>query len=283
MITIALATFKEAVRKKIVFLIIFLTAVYLAVFSFLIYSAYNQFKEMGTGVFDIVKQMSGFVSILGFYFSGMIVAFLTIMASVGAVSSDIESGTIQSVVTKPLRRSEYVLGKFLGLAALTGAYSMFLYLFLIMLNIVLGIPPLCNIDAATFLKGLLLFVFIPLALLSLCIFGSVTLKTLNNGIVVISIYILGMVGGMMEQIGASLKIDSLFNWGIFISLVSPFDSIYRKMISIVFSSINIAAAYAQPIFLSGSTPSNWMTAYALAFSTAFILLALRKFNRRDIT
>ncbi len=68
-----------------------------------------------------------FVSVPGFYFSSMLVAFLAIMSSIGAVSSEIESGVIHGVITKPVKRLEYVLGKYLGLAALLTAYSIFLW------------------------------------------------------------------------------------------------------------------------------------------------------------
>jgi len=284
MLAIALSTFKEAVRKKIVVIIGILTVMYLIVFSILMHYTFDHMRRINVDKMIVLANAAGFVSILGFYFSSMVVAFVTIMASVGAVSSDIESGIIHAVITKPIKRTEYVMGKFIGLAVLTIGYSTFLYVFLVLINLVLNIPPLNAIGPVTFSKGLALFWFEPLALLSLCIFGSVTLKTLNNGIVVIGIYIMGMVGGMMEQIGAVAKLEGLVKWGILISFVSPFESIYRKMISVIYHSISIMGSnLAGPFFMSGNVPSIWMMVYALAFSVVLVLLALRKFNRKDIS
>lgn len=284
MLAIALSSFKEAVRKKIIIIIGSLTILYLVLFCILMNYAFADLKKMNADNIVIIESASGFVSILGFYFSSMIVAFVTIMASVGAIASDIESGIIHAVISKPIKRMEYVLGKYLGIAIMAIGYSSFLYIFLIVINVVLGIPPLNSIGVVGFLKGLAFFCFEPLALLSLCIFGSVYWKTMNNGIIVIGVYILGMVGGMMEQIGSAVKLAGLVKWGIVISFFSPFESIYRKMISVIYSSVNIiGSTIAGPFFMSRTVPSTWMMVYALAFWVAFVLLAVRKFNRKDIS
>jgi hypothetical protein len=284
MFAITLSSFKEAIRKKIIIIIGSMTILYLVLFCILLNYVFGDLKKMNPGNIGIIENASGIVSILGFYFSSMIVAFVTIMASVGAIASDIESGIINAVISKPIKRMEYVLGKYLGIAVMTVGYSSFLYVFLVVINVVLNIPPLNIITTVDFLKGLALFCFEPLALLSLCIFGSVCWKTMNNGVIIIGVYILGMVGGMMEQIGSVVKLDGLVKWGIVISFFSPFESIYRKMISVIYSSVNIiGSSIAGPFFMSRNTPSIWMMVYALAFWVAFVLLAVRKFNSKDIS
>jgi ABC-type transport system involved in multi-copper enzyme maturation permease subunit len=236
------------------------------------------------GSMEIMETASGIISIIGFYFSSMIAAFVTIMASVGTISSEVESGVIHSVISKPLKRLEYVLGKYIGIAVMTIGYSAVLYIFLIVINFIFDIPPLNSIEPAIFLKGFSLFCYEPLVLLSFCLFGSVLWKTMNNGIISIGIYILGMIGGMMEQIGAAVKLDGLAKWGIVISFISPFDSIYRKMMSALYSSFNfIGTSFAGPFFISRNVPSVWMMVYTLVFWLGFVALAVKKFNRKDIS
>ena len=208
MLAIALSTLKEAVRKKIILIIVCLTILYLVLFSIVINYSMSEMRRLNADSMAIMSDISGFISILGFYFSSMITAFVTIMASVGAVSSDIESGIIHAVISKPITRKEYVLGKYLGIAAMAIGYSAFLYVFLVIINFVFDIPPLNAISLVYFAKGLALFCFEPLVLLSLCLLGSVCWKTMSNGIIVIGIYILGMVGGMMEQIGFVVKLGA---------------------------------------------------------------------------
>ena len=284
MLAIALSSLKEAVRKKIIIIIGSLTILYLVLFSIIINYAMAEMRMYNADSMAIMMNVSGFISILGFYFSSMIAAFVTIMASVGAVSSDIESSIIHAVISKPIKRMEYVLGKYLGIAVMAIGYSAFLYTFLVVINFIFDIPPLNTIGPADFIKGLALFCFEPLALLALCLFSSVCWKTMNNGIIVIGIYILGMTGGMMEQIGAVAKLDGLVNWGIVISLFSPFESIYRTMISVIYSSASfIGSDLAGPFFISRNVPSIWMTVYTLVFWAGLIMLAVRKFNRKDIS
>jgi ABC-type transport system involved in multi-copper enzyme maturation permease subunit len=283
MMAIAFATFREVIRKKVILVIGSLTLLYLVLFSLMIHFAMEDMRNSRIGSMEIIMTGAGIISIMGFYFSSMIVSFVTIMASVGTISSDIESGLIHSIVSKPLRRHEYVLGRYLGIAGLTIGFSAFLYVFLFIVNFIFDIPPLNHVQPPVFLQGFVLFCYEPLVLLSLCLFGSVVLKTMNNGILAIGMYILGMIGGMMEQIGTFIELNGLVQWGIFISLVSPFDSIYRKMMSVLFSSMNlIGTTFAGPLFISERVPSIWMMAYTLVFCLGFILLAIRRFNSKDI-
>ncbi|MCG8498810.1 MAG: ABC transporter permease [Firmicutes bacterium] len=283
MMTIAVASFKETLRKKILLLIGILTLVYLVLFGFIIYHAVKDINQWDSGNnLKIYMMASQTVSILGFYFSSMLVAFLTIMASIGSVSSEIENGVIHSVITRPIKRMDYILGKYLGLAALIILYSVFLYTSVVLICILLQLPVMKMLGIPPLLKGLLFFILQPIAILSLSIFGSVRFKTTVNGIVVIALYILGAIGGMMEQIGTAIENTNLINWGIFSSLLAPFDVIYHQMLDAVFSD----AGLANPMFamsgMQGNTPSQWMMVYIFVYIIGLTALAVRRFEKRDI-
>lgn len=127
MITIAVASFKEAIRKKLLVAVGILTILYLAIFGTIVYFFV---KDIGIGqknVLGVYEEVAFLVSMLGFYFSSMLVAFLTIMASMGSISSELESGILHSIITRPIKRSEYILGKYFGLFVLSTAYSLLLY------------------------------------------------------------------------------------------------------------------------------------------------------------
>lgn len=87
----------------------------------------------------------------------------------------------------------------------------------------------------------------------------------------------------MEQIGTAARLDGLVQWGIVTSLISPFDSIYRKMVEIIYSDSNVPLFMSSPLFLSNTTPSNWMMLYACIFLIGLLFLAVRKFNTKDIS
>ncbi len=279
MMAIAAASFKEALRKKLFILVAVVTLVYLIIFGIINYFVVKEIA--GEGALGALVVASTIVSFLGFYFSSMLVALLTIMVSVGAISSEVESGVIHSVVTRPLKRSSYVLGKYLGLGVLSVAYAVLLFAAVIGICAVFQLPIIKALEPVNLIKGLLFFALEPLAILSLSIYGSTAFKTLSNGIFVVSIYILGLIGGMMEQIGTMLENQSVTNWGIFSSLISPFDVIYRQVLSSVFLNMGITNPFTMQG--GGSAPSIWMLIYIFVYIPGLILLAIRKFKSKDIS
>lgn len=279
MMAIAAASFKEALRKKLFILVAVVTLVYLIIFGIINYFVVKDIA--GEGALGALVVASTIVSFLGFYFSSMLVALLTIMVSVGAISSEVESGVIHSIVTRPLKRSSYVLGKYLGLGVLSVAYAVLLFAAVIGICAVFQLPIIKALEPVNLIKGLLFFALEPLAILSLSIYGSTAFKTLSNGIFVVSIYILGLIGGMMEQIGTMLENQSVTNWGIFSSLISPFDVIYRQVLSSVFLNMGITNPFTMQG--GGSAPSIWMLIYIFVYIPGLILLAIRKFKSKDIS
>ena len=284
MIAIAAASFKEALRKKILILVAVLTFVYLALFGIITHFAVEDLARAGTlNTINALDVASNIISFLGFYFSSMLVAFLTIMASIGSISSEIESGVIHSIITRPIKRSSYVIGKYLGLGALSVIYSVFLFISIITICTIFKLPIVNSLEPLNIIKGLLFFTLEPIAILALSVLGSASFKTLSNGIFVISIYILGLIGGVMEQVGSMLSNQSLINLGIISSLISPFDIIYRQMISSIFRNIGITGPFMGSGGIASTAPSIWMIVYILIYIPGLVSLAVRKFSLKDIS
>lgn len=284
MLTIAYTSLLEALRKKILIFIGIITVIYLGLFSFVVYKMMEDISKSPTETgINIIVTVSQIVSFLGFYFSSMLVSFLAIMSSIGNISSEIENGTIHSIVTKPIRRMDYVLGKYIGHAVLITVYSIFIYCSIWGICMAFKLPVMNILALEDLLKGLLFFVIEPLTLLSLSIFGGVYFKTLTNGIFVISIYILSLIGGMLEQIGAAISNDNLINIGIFASLISPFDVIYRQMIAAIFSNLGTINPLAIGMNAIATLPSKWMNVYVGVYLVGLVFLTVIKFRKKDIS
>lgn len=280
---IMMANFKEALRKKLFLLGALVTLVYLGLFTLLMSMVEKDIHRMGNDASGMmVNTALPIVSIVGFYFSSMLVALLTILLSVGSISQDVESGVLHAILTRPIRRVEFVLGKYFGLAVFLTGYSTFLYFALLFIPWAVGFPIQSSLAFSDILNGYLLFILQPLTLLALSLLGSVSLKTLGNGVLMAALYILGLIGGMMEQFGGFLGNRDLVTIGILSSLVSPFDVIYRKMTSVLFSRTGMG----NPMFGSGlagnAEPSAWMMAYVGMYLLAMLFLAIRKFGKKDI-
>lgn len=282
MLDIALSTFKEIYRKKIFHLIAILTILYLSLLTFIIY---NVGKEMSqaNGIVNMITNISSIISFLGFYFSSMLVAFLTVMLSIGMVSTELESGTVLTILTKPIKRSEYILGKYIGTSMLIIIYSAILYVAVIIISTVSKISMVDTFGVFVLAKGFIFFILEPLTLLGLILYGSTKFKTLNNGIFVIAIYILGIIGTVIEQIGALTNNDTLTTLGIIASLISPFDVIYKKMVSTIFASLG-SLNFVMGFGMQGgsTTPSVWMMVYVCVYLLFFIFISIRGFEKKDI-
>lgn len=282
MIPVIKASFTEAINKKLFPLMAILTAAYLAIYAIFIHFIMRDINRGGMDIFSSAMAGTSFTSLVGYYFSSMLLAFLTIMLSAGAVSYEVESGIIHSTISKPLSRCGYILGKYSGLAVLISAYSIILFLSVTFISIMFKTPFTVGLNTAVIIKSLLLFMLKPLAILALCIFGSVYFKTLSNGIFLIAVYITGLVGSMIEQVGGVTGNESLVLCGILSSLVSPFDTVYRKMIATIFSSMGIANPTFGVSGIKGTMPSIWMIVYVIIYSILLIYLAVKKFRKKDL-
>ncbi len=282
MFAIALSTFKEIYRKRIFHFIGILTILYLILLT-IIFKFMGKNLAQNNGMINMVVDLSSTISIVGFYFSSMLLAFLTVMLSIGIVSSELESGTILTILTKPIKRIEYILGKYLGTAILIILYSAILYIAVIIISTVSKISIVETFGVAALAKGFLFFILQPLTILALALYGSTKFKTLNNGILIIAIYILGTIGGVIEQAGALTNNASLSTIGIISSLISPFEVIYRKMISTIFTSLgsfNFLMGFGMPG--NSTTPSVWMIVYVCVYLVFFIFMSIKVFDKKDI-
>lgn len=282
MFAIALSTFKEIYRKRIFHIIGILTILYLILLT-VIFSYMGKNLPQNNSMINVIVDLSSTISIVGFYFSSMLIAFLTVMLSIGIVSSELESGTILTILTKPIKRSEYILGKYLGTAILIILYSAILYIAVIIISTVSKISIVETFGVAALAKGFPFFILQPLTILALALYGSTKFKTLNNGILIIAIYILATIGGVIEQTGAFTNNPSLSTIGIILSLISPFEAIYRKMISTIFTSLgsfNFLMGFGMPG--TSTTPSIWMMVYVCVYLVFFIFMSVKGFNKKDI-
>ncbi len=116
---IALLTLREALRRKLVAAGVALSVVLTGL------SAWGFWKlshnhQMTSGEVQLAIPQA-FVLFM-FMFSFVVALSASAIAS-PAVSAEVDSGVLQTVVTRPLRRSDVILGKWAGLAALLAAYS----------------------------------------------------------------------------------------------------------------------------------------------------------------
>jgi ABC-type transport system involved in multi-copper enzyme maturation permease subunit len=98
---IAVHTFRESVRERVLY--------NLVVFALLLIAAAILFGTISVGVEQIILVNLGLSSISVF---GLLMA---IFLGIGLVSKEIERRTIYNILSKPVSRAEFIIGKYLGL------------------------------------------------------------------------------------------------------------------------------------------------------------------------
>jgi hypothetical protein len=103
---VATNTIKQALRMKVAAVFLILLLVLLPVMGF-----------SATGDGTLKGRLQTFVS-YGLSLTSILLCLLTIIISIYSVTSDIEQRQIYTVITKPIRRSQFLLGKLLGVVLL---------------------------------------------------------------------------------------------------------------------------------------------------------------------
>ncbi|HEY9286886.1 MAG TPA: ABC transporter permease subunit, partial [Candidatus Dormibacteraeota bacterium] len=119
MLTIARLTILEASRRKLLLALAGLTVVVIVLTSWG-FSRLPTMKDVTPA--EVRLAASQLTILVAFMFSGVLALGSTLVAA-PAIASDIESGIALAILPRPIRRSEVLMGKWLGLAVLIAIYA----------------------------------------------------------------------------------------------------------------------------------------------------------------
>lgn len=274
---IAGITFMEARWRKIAWAVVLLGFAFLVVFGV---GFYFMWRDMGR--FNDIASVRAlepvnFFILIGFYGIAFLAVALALLISVDTVAGEIASGTIQTVVTKPLRRWEVIVGKWLGLGLMLSAFTVVMSAALIV--IVYGITRYLPPNPA---PAVVLIILEGLVVLTLSILGGTRLPALANGVVIFMLYGLAFIAGWIEQIGAMLRNEAAINTGIVVSLIMPSEAMWKRAAYLLQPPMLRELGLDFTAFGAASTPSPLMVDYTVVYIVALLLLAIHLFNTRDL-
>lgn len=110
-------TFREAARKRVLWMALCAGVAFLLLFAIALHYQVVGFDDRHMQPFIRKQALSGMLMV-GLYAVDVLVVVMTVLLSVDTLSGEIASGTIQAVATKPVRRSEVLIGKWLGFAGM---------------------------------------------------------------------------------------------------------------------------------------------------------------------
>lgn len=274
-LTVAHLTLYDARRRKILSAAAACGALFLTVFwiiSFLVA------RDLTLNPQPFVQRQITLVmlSLLGLYAANFLSVLLASLLPVDALSGEIDSGVMQTLASKPVRRSDIVLGKWLGFGAVIVVYFLVL---------AAGVLTAARVIAGY--QQLNIGIAIPLMLLELLVMhtisiaGGTRLGTVTNGIMTLGLYGAAFIGGWVEQIGTLAGIQPARLAGITVSLFSPADSMWRLAAYYLQPDIVRSLGNAGP-FAGGSVPSTMMVWWTLGFTATALAFAIYSFRNRQL-
>ncbi len=283
--TLARMTFREAVRRKIVLSGIILGLSFLILYALGLHFILAQARiavpasetEPGQRALARIAVTEGTntLMLMGLY----AVAFLTIamaaLLAADTLSGEISSGTIQTLVTKPIRRADIVVGKWLGFA-----FWLAIYFLLMAGGTVLSVYLEAGYLPSNLAAGLGLIYLEALLMMTISLACSSMFSGLATGGIVFGLYGLAFIGGWIEQFGALLQNQTAVKVGIIASLIIPSESLWRR--AAFEMQTPLSGVLGMSPFATVSVPSTLMVCYAAAYLLAMGGLAVRNFEQRDL-
>jgi ABC-type transport system involved in multi-copper enzyme maturation permease subunit len=276
-ITIAKLTFREAARRKILWAALLLGLLDLLVYGLGFYFINQDIqRSIARGMGQVATaQIHNFFLMMGLYAVNFLTIAMAVLTSVDTIAGEISSGTMQTLVTKPARRWQVLMGKWAGFAVM-----MTLYLLLMAGGTFLIVYGITGYSAPNVFQGITLIWINALLLLSISFFGGSFLSTLANGVLAFGLFGVAFIGGWIEQFGSFLENPTAVNIGIISSLIFPSEALWKRAAHLMESPL-VGMMGISP-FTAKSVPSPIMIWYALIYLVIMLGLAIRIFSKRDL-
>jgi ABC-type transport system involved in multi-copper enzyme maturation permease subunit len=252
--TVALNTFREAVRDRVLYNLVF--------FALVMMAAAILVGQISVGIEQIVIVTLGLsaISIMGL--------LISVFIGVGLVSKEIDKRTLYALLAKPLRRWEFILGKFAGLVltltvnTAAMAAGLFLALFYVKHSIE---------RADTVVLVAVYFILMKLALVvALAMLFSCFTTPLLAILFTAGLYIAGLFVHEMRNMQAGMIDPALGGLLRGISYVLP-----------NFENFDVMGAAAHGRVISGTLIAQ-NTVYAALYSAIVLAVAMAIFSQRNL-
>ena len=267
-------TVREALRRKLVaaFLAITVVLVALSAWGF---DRLSHARNLSSG--EVAASLPQALVLFMFMFS-FVVALSASTISSPAISAEIESGVLQSMATRPVRRAQILLGKWLGLAAVLTVYAGVVCLLeFAVVDAVSGFTPPDPAAAFAYLlaEGLVL--------LTVGLLLSTRLSALATGVLAVALFGAAWLAGVVGALGANFHIAALRQVDSVSRYVLPTDGLWHGAIYALEPKTVVENAIGRATPFYASAPPSWAyLVWCAVWVAAALIAALVIFERREL-
>jgi ABC-type transport system involved in multi-copper enzyme maturation permease subunit len=283
-LVIARLTIQEASRRRLLLALVILTLIVVGFSAW----GFNKITTVTTSDASplppeqVALITSQLLIVVTFMYSGVLALSAAVVAG-PLISGEVESGMLLSMLARPLRRSEVVIGKWLGLAALVAIYAAgSAFLEIAAVDWATGYVPPHPVELVLFVgtEGL--------ALLSLGLLLSTRLSGITGGVIALVAWLMGWISGVVGDIGTGLQNQAVENVGTISHLILPTDGLWRGAIyamepDVVLASLRAAGTIgrANP-FSAVDPPPVPFLAWVVVWFAIMLVLSIASFRTREI-
>ena len=249
-VTIAHNTIREAIRNKLLYTLLFF-AIALIGTGVLISSL--SYVERGRILQDVGLAAIRLMSV-----------GIGVFVGVGLIHGEVERRTIYTILSKPVSRVEFLLGKYVGLVLTTWLMLVVMGAAFVAVSLGAGAPLDSGYLIAFGLIGMELVVMVAVATL----FSAFTTPMLAS-LFTTGVYLLGHLSRDLRQLGEQAETESLRPVA---------DFLFRTLPDLESFNRTIEAVHQLPI---PASEVAWAVVYGLGYATALLILASTVFARRD--
>src|ERR1700720_4627851 len=283
-LVVARLTVQEASRRRLLLALVILTLLVVGFSAWGFYKITTVTRSAGSTLpaVQVTLITSQLLIVVTFVYSGVLALSAAVVAG-PLISSEVESGLLLSMLARPMRRSEVVIGKWLGLAVLVAIYAAgSAFLEMAAVHWATGYVPPHPVDLVIYVgaEGL--------ALLSLGLLLSTRLSGITGGVIALVAWLIGWIGGVVGDIGVGLQNQAIENVGTISHLILPTDGLWRGAVyamepDAVLVALKAAGTVgrANP-FSAVDPPPIQFLAWVLVWFALMLALSVWSFRTREL-
>jgi ABC-type transport system involved in multi-copper enzyme maturation permease subunit len=281
MITIAKLTIGEAARRRVLWVLVILALVAVGLTTWGVSVLVEGARDRGIAELDIKFAVSQVLIFIAFMF-GFVLVMTSAFFGSPAIATDLESGIAQAMLARPLRRSSYLLGRWLGLAIVMVVYAAASgFLAIGAVGVVSGYMPPDPILPVAYLAGQAVI------LLSLTVLLSTRLSPVAGGAIAVVAYGLAWMAGVLGKIGLAIGTTSLVSVSDAVRYLLPTDALWQGVVyglepSFVINSVGNEVIVRSSPFFAATPPSPAILAWAGIWLVLVLAIAVYQLRRREL-
>jgi len=273
---------REAVRRKVLLVVVVLTICFLALYAFGTHEAFQEVSRgEGGGLGGLEEEVLTGSTLLGLamFVTLFLGTVLAVFVTLNAVRGDAERGLLQPLVVRPVGRTTLLLARFLAAAVVCVIYVQIVYWSAVVLTELTGDYLPRNSVAGAVALAVAVTIIVAIALL-----GTTLLSSTANGIAIFMVFGAGLAAGLLGQIGAALNSETLEQISSIATWALPFEALYQDGLHALTADIDgVTGVIVQLGPFGGSQDAGpLLYPFALVYLLAAGWLADRAFRRADL-